>query len=1172
MKPILHALRHPLAPALLATLGLALLLWFVGPLVAIAGHTPLASVAARSIAIGLLLAALLLRQLAPRLRAGAAQAGFMSRLRPAQQADTESDQILRLRQRLRQAVEVLRHSELARRQHGWAWLAGLGRRRYLFELPWYLWIGAPGSGKTSALRHSGLRFPLATAMNSQDGDPTGPTRDGDWHFSDEAVLIDSAGRYTSQDHDPVADAQGWQGLLGLLRACRPRQPLNGVIVTISVEALLAPSTDAANRQADALRARLQELHARLDARLPIYLLVTQVDRVAGFREFFSTLDPQAREQVWGCTWPATAAAGLPADLSQRLAALRRRLQDRITVRLQEESMPERRAAIAGFDQQFAVLERALVPMLERMLATSAYAEPLMVRGLYFCSARQQGQTIDPLTRKLESAFGLDRRPAPELAGSSDSFFLTRLLREVVFTEQHLGGIRLERERRRRLAYLGTLALLGLASAALLLAWSWSYTRHGRYLAQVNATVPAAQALVERGMAAAPDDLAIRLAALESVAAIASTPARPAAPIGIGLFQGEQLDAAARQAHQALLRELLLPWVKRRLEQQLRNASRQDPEFAYEALKAYLMLHLPQHFDAAALIAWIRRDLADGPARELPTEQFALLQRQLGELLAAGPLAPAAPPDPALLAQVRGQLRQYSLAQRIHARIGRQLGDAQFPAFNVERAAGPTAATVLARRSGQPLSDGPPGLYTHAGYQQGFQRQVEALATQLGAEQKWVLGGDAVAASRKLIDEVRRLYLADYARIWEQLLADLSLAPADSLSRSVELARLLSGPQSPLPRLLAAIAHETRLAPSPDPVAVLDAASDKVAEARQALDRLLGTRSAHPTLPALAEPGLEHALVDERFQALHELVAGGPEAPLTRQLLPLFDAVHLQLAASEAALREQAAPPAADALARIAAEAARWPDPARSLLQRLVAAGTGQSRADTQRRLATAVASQVGEFCRLALEGRYPFVRTSARDVTREDFERLFAPGGLLDDFFQKQLAPHVDTGTRPWSYKALAQPTASGTGHLAQFQRAAAIRDAFFHGSALRLDWKLIELDPAVSQLRLEIDGQPLLFGPGQPERQSISWPARTGGSGARLQVLPTGAELAAEGPWALLRLLQQARTEALAAPEKLQVSFAADGQRARFELSAASVRNPLRLRELSEFRCPQGL
>ena len=118
MKPLLHAIRHPLVPVLLAAAALGLLLWFAGPLVAIAGHVPLASTAARSIAIGLLLPALLLHRIAPRLRA--ASAGFLHRPHPGQQAKTESDQLQRLRQRLRQAVEVLRRSELGRRQRGWA--------------------------------------------------------------------------------------------------------------------------------------------------------------------------------------------------------------------------------------------------------------------------------------------------------------------------------------------------------------------------------------------------------------------------------------------------------------------------------------------------------------------------------------------------------------------------------------------------------------------------------------------------------------------------------------------------------------------------------------------------------------------------------------------------------------------------------------------------------------------------------------------------------------------------------------------------------------------------------------------------------------------------------------------------------------------------------------------
>ena len=33
--------------------------------------------------------------------------------------------------------------------------------QYVYQLPWYVFVGAPGTGKTTALMHSGLKFPLS---------------------------------------------------------------------------------------------------------------------------------------------------------------------------------------------------------------------------------------------------------------------------------------------------------------------------------------------------------------------------------------------------------------------------------------------------------------------------------------------------------------------------------------------------------------------------------------------------------------------------------------------------------------------------------------------------------------------------------------------------------------------------------------------------------------------------------------------------------------------------------------------------------------------------------------------------------------------------------------------------------------------------------------------------
>ena len=114
-----------------------------------------------------------------------------------------------------------------------------GARGYLYEQPWYAIIGPPGAGKTTALLNAGLTFPLAAEMGQSAVAGVGGTRMCDWWFTEDAVLIDTAGRYTTQDSDAAVDKAGWDGFLDLLKRTRARQPLNGVMVAIALSDIAA---------------------------------------------------------------------------------------------------------------------------------------------------------------------------------------------------------------------------------------------------------------------------------------------------------------------------------------------------------------------------------------------------------------------------------------------------------------------------------------------------------------------------------------------------------------------------------------------------------------------------------------------------------------------------------------------------------------------------------------------------------------------------------------------------------------------------------------------------------------------------------------------------------------------------------------------------------------------
>src|SRR5207244_1281578 len=64
------------------------------------------------------------------------------------------------------------------------------RGKDIYKLPWYVFIGEPGSGKTEAIRHSGIDFPPGL-QNELQG--SGGTVNMDWWFTNHGVILDTAG-------------------------------------------------------------------------------------------------------------------------------------------------------------------------------------------------------------------------------------------------------------------------------------------------------------------------------------------------------------------------------------------------------------------------------------------------------------------------------------------------------------------------------------------------------------------------------------------------------------------------------------------------------------------------------------------------------------------------------------------------------------------------------------------------------------------------------------------------------------------------------------------------------------------------------------------------------------------------------------------------------------------
>jgi type VI secretion system protein ImpL len=1180
----------------LGVIALCIFVWVGGPLFAFADYRPLASEEVRwSIICGIILLFViwLLVRYWRRKNLNGKLFDLISKVsQSAKEKKTEdplgTGEVQELQERFSKAMSSLRNMRIS--QGGLNRLSG----RYIYELPWYIIIGAPGSGKTTALVNSGLNFPLEEEFGRAALQGTGGTRNCDWWITDEAVILDTAGRYTTQDTQEV-DKIEWKGFLGLLKKYRPRQPINGVLLTLSVADLLESNQDQRSQHYSTLKTRLSELQDSFGIELPVYLWVTKADLMAGFSEFFGNYTAEQRKQVWGFTFPyKNRNRSTVESFDEEWKLLQARIFELQDGQLARETELPRLSSIYSLPQEMAGLELIIREAIEVVFRTSKQVIKPLLRGIYFSSGTQDGTAFDRILSTLRRNFSNDRGKDSSndsrrgALGHGKSYFLHNLFTNLIFKETHLAGRNIRWEQRTKwLTYVGyTVSVLALVGA--IGAWLVSYANNKTYLVQVGSdTENLSEAVTSYPQNSG--DLLSMLGLLDGAMNLGDMPTFkrdfPYLSYRYGLYQGGKVGVAASATYAQLLKDGLLPIIAKRLESQLRQPPVDNLEYLYNALKAYLMLYGAEHYDPSYLRQWISADARRYLLPDAETSTMEQMDVHLDSLFVDDRVVSSPfPINDELVAQTRQKLASLTTAQRVYLRLRARLEKVDLPEFNILDVGGPQAANLLVRRSKLPLNRGIPGLFTYQGYWDVFSKQVNKAAAEMSDDEGWVMGFASKtaktkvdeAAQNKLANEVRMAFLRDYADIWEQYLGDVQLIPSDSLQSSIQRLRLLSAPDSPLLLFLRAVVKETTLLRENNGVdnrSMLDRAKRRVLNTKNEIERIVG-----PVVPMTAGDRKLERIVDDRFAPLRRLIGPpgiqGGGAPIDTTL-KVLDEYYGTLMAADAAIRSGNPPPAQDSAVRLRAEAAKLPQPMRSMVDQVAASSSAQTTHLVRASIGADLNSTVGNFCRRAVAERYPLRRNATVDVVPEDFARLFAPGGMMDDFFNKNLASIVDSST--WTFKKNIDGSwAGGSGSLAAFQKAAVIRDVFFRNGgrvpSLRLEIKPIEMDPSIANMSLDVDGTVVRYSHGPQVAQSVTWPGPGGRNVVLLQINGQGfgdAGLQADGPWALYRFFDKLSISAGPSSDKFVATATIRGKKIVFEMSTNSAQNPFRLRQLEEFSCP---
>ncbi|GAB6852134.1 type VI secretion system membrane subunit TssM [Paraburkholderia sp. A1RI_3L] len=750
---------------------------------------------------------------------------------PARQAELDT-----LRARLIDAVKTIKTSKIGQVSGGSA----------LYELPWYIVIGNPAAGKSSAVLNSGLQFPFADKNNAVVHG-IGGTRNCDWFFTTEGILLDTAGRYSVHEED----RSEWLGFLSLLKRHRPKAPINGIIVTASIAELTGNRPEFAINLAKNLRQRVQELTEKLEVFAPVYVMFTKADLITGFSEFFGGNDRNEYDRVWGATLPyePDEKRDIVALFDERFEELYEGLKEISVAQLSISRGNKLSPGQLSFPLEFSTIKPALRAFLATLFENNPFQYKPIFRGFYFTSALQEGETNSAAAQRIANRFGLSAEglPQPQGAVSRYGFFLRDLFSKVIFADkQTVRQFASPAKTRLRYAtFFGFVAALALALGG----WTWSTIGNQQLTANVQADLDNVVRLQQNR-----SDLQSRLQAMDiledRIEQLEQFRHDKPLSVSLGLYQGDRLEQHLLAEYYNGVKQILLTPVSQNLASFLKDvnahpeqlapmtrapesgampvsahaamastsqgglysdASPTNVEDAYNALKTYLMLSDKRHVEQAHLTdqlarfwrGWLETNRGNMPRDEMIRSAERMITFYLSRVTDDD--WPMIDENLALVDQTRENLRRVVRGMPARQRVYEEIkarASTRFAPMTVARIVGESNNGLVAG------SYAIPGTFTREAWFQYVQPAIRDAATKELQAKDWVLNTSATddltleGSPEQIQKALVQMYKTEYAQHWQKFMQGIAVQSFGSFNQAVDAMNRLGDPQdSPIRKVL-----------------------------------------------------------------------------------------------------------------------------------------------------------------------------------------------------------------------------------------------------------------------------------------------------------------------------------------------------------------------------------
>ncbi|MEN8141299.1 MAG: type VI secretion system membrane subunit TssM [Thermodesulfobacteriota bacterium] len=1101
---------------------------------------------------------------------------------------------------------------------------GLGHRgnAALYALPWYLIIGPSAAGKTTLLRNSGLHFPYDIGENS-DIKGFGGTRNCDWWFSDEAVLLDTAGRYTTEEDDK----QEWTAFLGLLRKYRPKMPVNGVIVAVSLAELLTADKEGIKWHVKVIRDRLNELVSNLGGIFPVYLVVTKTDLLHGFSSYFEEMSAEDRQQVWGAWLVDEESEQDISDLfAQRLTSLYERLNQQRLHKMTLQRKLSFKNQIFDFPYQFKEACENLQTFFDLLIKENPYQETPRFCGVYFTSGAQEGTPIQRIVGNLRHAFGFVDRLAeddPHATPAGSGFFIKKLFKDVIFPNSQA----VTKNRRSVLIQRWMKTAWIMAAVALIignfLLLSTSFTSNTLL---VRGGTSAAQGLEKQIKVKSQTIAGIYPALADSFShyqKLLRYEEKLPWHLVFGIYQGDEQIQPLEEIMLNSMKLAFFDTTLRHMEYRLGDFARQWDTFDeqgraklrdryYTELQAYLMVSEPDHLDldtAAPVLATTWKGLImraesettfseeeSGQLEEMVRFYLAhILRAEKGEEtlhVAAWQLRED------LVSRAQENLRTPPNAERLYAQL-------KVKAKVSLKAKGLDDLIMGSGRGLMTSSYQLPGAYTAKGWREFVHPEIKDVVA-AASRGDWVLGSYSPPQSSaalapadtaegaepeqekaninvdtqlaaQLESDIRQQFFNDYAMAWFQLIASIRYEPATSLEDGIKKTLKVARREGPIGELMRTLEKNINLH---EPIGEGDSLAERLPV--EELDSIFAD------LRKFANPA------DKMNTSL-----------LLNQYLLSLSAIQGELERLKAAVNvsREASSFAANILAGSGGEKELYKgwvtttsmlngiEPrTRQVAENLFvspirnawASVLQEASVDLQQQWRNKVVTQY----RQTLSGKYPFDR-NGDDASPGEVSDFFNPQeGIYWAFVDEYLKPFLTKGRGgKWQVKTwLEEGPRFSKQALNGLRRSQVISSGLFRKGRDEPQFTFFVYPiPAkgLTESLLSMNGQEYRYRNGPQEWVKFNWPGKGEASSAQIRGVigleaTSSAERSYRGPWALFRLLDSSKMARKSSREQL-CAWKMKGSNSstievKFKLKADRAGNVFAKNALSGYALPTSL